>query len=679
MNYIQRIGISLILVTSVVTGYAQSDEVDSLNRKLATQPQDTLRVQMLYRLANLYKYEKPDTAYRLGQQGYQLALRLGDRRGEAKALNIMGGALSDLGDYPKGIRLLQQSLSITRSINDLEGTFKGLNNLAIPYVEQKDYQRALQYFREAMELFEQSSRQNNRFDGLTPSILYGNIGETYLYLNELDSAEHYLQQALPLARQPVGRANLDNLLHVMGQIQAKRGRNAIALDYFRQAIPISRENSNAFVEADARLNMARLFQQQGAVDSSLMYARSSLDLGQRSKYLRGVLRASELLVELTRGRNDAQALRYFQVAVAAKDNLFNQEKVKQMLTLDFEEQQRQQDIEAAKAEYQNRIRIYGLLTLVIGALLAALLLWRVNRRQQRTNALLSRQKKDIEQERSKAEQALAQLQAAQQQLIQKEKMASLGELTAGIAHEIQNPLNFVNNFSEVSSELITELAEGPIRQLPDAEKTYADELVNDLTQSLQKIHQHGQRASAIVKGMLAHSRQRSGEKRPTDLNALVHEYLNLAYRGQQVNDKQFQAELVTRYDPGIGPVELIPQDIGRVLLNIYNNAFYAIRQQQHTDGDTTYQPQLIVRTQAVDGHVEIRVKDNGTGIPDALQPKIFQPFFTTKPTGEGTGLGLSLSYEIVTKAHQGQLHVESKEGEGTEIIIALPAHPPIVS
>ena len=269
------------------------------------------------------------------------------------------------------------------------------------------------------------------------------------------------------------------------------------------------------------------------------------------------------------------------------------------------------------------------------------------------------------------EQSLTDLRATQSQLIQREKMASLGELTAGIAHEIQNPLNFVNNFSEVSAELVSELEEEQLK--PNRDTELEAEILIDLKQNLQKINHHGGRASAIVRGMLEHSRSSTGEKRPTDLNALADEYLKLAYHGLKAKDKNFNSELVTDFGNDLSLNEIVPQEIGRVLLNLYNNAFYAVQQRQKGKGHgDTYQPTITVSTTKVNGHTQIRVSDNGTGMSSSVQGKIFQPFFTTKPTGEGTGLGLSLSYDIITKGHGGSLTVESQEGEGTTFVIQLP-------
>jgi signal transduction histidine kinase/ligand-binding sensor domain-containing protein len=266
------------------------------------------------------------------------------------------------------------------------------------------------------------------------------------------------------------------------------------------------------------------------------------------------------------------------------------------------------------------------------------------------------------------EKAYHELKTTQQQLIQSEKMASLGELTAGIAHEIQNPLNFVNNFSEVNSELIAEMKQEIDNGNLDEVKTIA----NNIDENEQKIIFHGKRADTIVKGMLQHSRNSSGQKEPTDINALADEYLRLAYHGLRAKDKSFNATMKTDFDETIGNINIIPQDIGRVILNLITNAFYVVDEKKK-QGIQGYEPTVSVSTKKMRDKVLISVKDNGNGIPQKVLDKIFQPFFTTKPTGQGTGLGLSLSYDIV-KAHGGELKMETKEGEGSEFIIQLPNH-----
>jgi signal transduction histidine kinase len=245
-------------------------------------------------------------------------------------------------------------------------------------------------------------------------------------------------------------------------------------------------------------------------------------------------------------------------------------------------------------------------------------------------------------------------------------MASLGELTAGIAHEIQNPLNFVNNFSEVSTELVDEMKD----ELAAGNWQLATELAEDVKQNLEKINHHGKRAADIVKGMLQHSRNNSGTKEPTNINTLADEYLRLAYHGLRAKDKTFNATMKTDFDESIGKINIIPQDIGRVILNLITNAFYAVNEKKKGFGGE-FEPTVSVSTKRNDNQVLICVRDNGSGIPQKVLDKIFQPFFTTKPTGEGTGLGLSLAYDIV-KAHGGELRVETKEGEGSEFIIQLP-------
>jgi signal transduction histidine kinase len=272
----------------------------------------------------------------------------------------------------------------------------------------------------------------------------------------------------------------------------------------------------------------------------------------------------------------------------------------------------------------------------------------------------------LKEEKKRTEDALAELQVTQKQLIQSEKMASLGELTAGIAHEIQNPLNFVNNFSEVSKELLDEMKTA----LENGDEAEVKDIANNIIQNLEKINHHGKRADAIVKGMLQHSRTSSKQKEPTDINALSDEYLRLAYHGLRAKDKTFNAAHETDFDASAGNINIIPQDIGRVILNLITNAFYAVQEKSKTQLNN-YHPAVSVITKRIDDEVYISVKDNGGGIPENIVDKIFQPFFTTRPTGQGTGLGLSLAYDIV-KAHGGEIKVETKRGEGSVFSVSLP-------
>jgi signal transduction histidine kinase len=280
--------------------------------------------------------------------------------------------------------------------------------------------------------------------------------------------------------------------------------------------------------------------------------------------------------------------------------------------------------------------------------------------------------------RDTAEASLQQLKAAQASLIQAEKMASLGQLTAGIAHEIKNPLNFVNNFASLSVDLLDELKQAVapgFAMLNEAQRAEVDDLTRTLSGNLEKINEHGDRADAIVRSMLEHSRGTSGERRSVDLNALVEDALNLAYHGARAQDQGFNVTLRRDFDEGVAPITLVPQDITRVLLNLFSNAFYAARRRQGMDATPGFEPTLSVATRELGDAVEIRVRDNGIGIPEEVRGKLFQPFFTTKPTGEGTGLGLSISYDIVTQQHGGSITVDSKVGEYSEFTIRLPRNP----
>ena len=280
---------------------------------------------------------------------------------------------------------------------------------------------------------------------------------------------------------------------------------------------------------------------------------------------------------------------------------------------------------------------------------------------------LELKRKAIEETNEALQQSLENLKATQSQLIQSEKMASLGELTAGIAHEIQNPLNFVNNFSEVSNELIDEMYE----EIEKGDMEEAKFIAADIKQNLEKITHHGKRADAIVKGMLQHSRNNNGQREPTDINVLTDEYLRLAYHGLRAKDKSFNATLNTDFDDTIGKISIVPQDIGRVILNLITNAFYAV-DEKNKENLKDYLPTVSVSTKKKEDNLEIKVIDNGKGIPKEVIDKIFQPFFTTKPTGQGTGLGLSMSYDIVTKGHGGKLKVKTEENKGTTFTIELP-------
>ena len=355
-----------------------------------------------------------------------------------------------------------------------------------------------------------------------------------------------------------------------------------------------------------------------------------------------------------------QAYYYQKLTDSTNEEVRGLKKTAKMITTLLDDMERQNnerlEREAAQARFKQFVFIGALLILLV----VIWILFRFNQKEKKAKLLLEVKNKEIR--------------ATQSQLIQSEKMASLGELTAGIAHEIQNPLNFVNNFSEVNTELIKEIQDERSKTQDKRDEKLEDELLQDIVQNQEKINHHGKRASDIVKGMLQHSRSSSGVKEPTDINALADEYLRLAYHGLRAKDKSFNATMKTDFDETIGNINIIPQDIGRVILNLINNAFYAVNEKHKAESGkpkaegVSYEPTVSVSTKKEGNKVLISVKDNGNGIPQKILDKIFQPFFTTKPTGQGTGLGLSLSYDIV-KAHGGELTVETKEGEGSEFVI----------
>jgi signal transduction histidine kinase len=325
------------------------------------------------------------------------------------------------------------------------------------------------------------------------------------------------------------------------------------------------------------------------------------------------------------------------------------------------ENKRIEAIEDERSEKVARWTNFGAISFSILIGVIALLLFRNVRQSRLANSSLIEQKE-------KLQKTLDELKSTQSQLIQSEKMASLGELTAGIAHEIQNPLNFVNNFSEVNAELIEEAQ----REAGSGNQDTLNELLGDIKANSEKITFHGNRADAIVKSMLQHSRKTSAQKELTDINALCDEYLRLAYHGLRAKEKSFNAQFETDFDLSLPKVNVVSQDIGRVILNLINNAFYAVNERYKKEGKEGYVPQVKVSTRQVGEQIEITVTDNGGGIPPNIREKIFQPFFTTKPTGEGTGLGLSMSYDIITKGHGGKMEVVSKEGEGSSFILQIP-------
>jgi two-component system NtrC family sensor kinase len=635
----------ILFVSSALAQLAELKQTDSLKHQLLLAKHDTIRVLILAELAEAYRYRIPDSALLHGQRSLSLARKIKFSKGEVSALLSISVVMRELGNFPKALETGLKALQIAQDDHYILDEQRSLVRIANVHVASKNFRKALNYYRQAEKLLE-----------LFPNDFYSTVlqvwsGIAYEELNILDSALYYEQ----LASWKVFRYETlpPQYFRVLGNIQAKSGNSDLALQYYQQGIQSVLKNNNYRDAAPLYISIASLYKKLNQPDSAIHYARQGLAYGQLLAYKIRIMDASKLLAELYEQKDIKASLQYYKIATAAKDSMYSVEQVQALQSIAYNEQERKREIEAAKAAYQDNIRQYALLTGLGVFLIIALILNRNNKRKQKANKVL--------------EATLANLKSTQAQLIQSEKMASLGELTAGIAHEMQNPLNFVNNFSEVNSELVDELEQEVKKGNLDGIKSIA----KDIKENEQKINHHGKRADAIVKGMLQHSRSGSGVKEPTNINALADEYLRLAYHGFRAKDKSFNATMKTNFDETIGNINIMQQEIGRVILNLINNAFYAVSAKASATTDGSYKPTVSVRTKKIGDKVEVRVVDNGDGISPKILDKIFQPFFTTKPAGQGTGLGLSLAYDIV-KAHGGELKMETVEGESAEFVIQLP-------
>jgi signal transduction histidine kinase len=635
---------TIFFAVTSANGIAQNKYTDSLMHQLEMAKDDTSKALVMAELCYFYRYSSTDSSLSYGEKALALSQKINFWKGEANALNRLGLTMREKGDFPKALELQFKSLKIAQEHNYLLGIANANRRTGLVYYDLGDNVKALQYAFEALKY----DRLANNTRGIV--LQYMNIGISYGQLNMFDSSKYYLNKALD--RQAVIKDILTELNNYMGNLEAKKKNFPQALALYNKGIAIGIPNNDYRSVSNIFSNIADIQSQLHQTDSAILSAQKALQFGLLATNKKSIYTASKLLAQLYDSINPQQALHYYKIATAAKDSLFGAGNIQIIQNLVSKEEARQKEIEQAKVAYQNQLKQYGLIAGLAVFSIIAIILYRNNRQKHKANKVL--------------ESTLANLKSTQSQLVQSEKMASLGELTAGIAHEIQNPLNFVNNFSEVNTELIQELVE-------EAEKGNTHEVIQiakDIQDNESKINHHGKRADAIVKGMLQHSRSSTGHKEPTDINRLCDEYLRLAYHGLRAKDKLFNAILKTDYDETIGSIHIIPQDIGRVLLNLINNAFYAVDEKRKS-GIEQYEPTVYVSTKNIAGKVQISVADNGNGILQKIVDKIFQPFFTTKPTGQGTGLGLSLSYDIIM-AHGGQLKVETKEREGSAFIIQLP-------
>ena len=643
-------------------------QADSLRNVLDQNINDTLRMAANRELSLFYLDINSDSAIYYIEKDLPLARKLGLKLWEADALDLLGIISSNQGNYVKAIKSINEAFhivenkecekniwNISKFTNSGVPEYARLSMLGAIHSDVAGMYRRTGNFDKELNTIEECIKIATMInDNTLLSQAYRGLGGKFFYENRLDSALVLFRKSLAYAELAGYNKYKSNNYNLIGRIYLKQNQNELALENFLNGLQSAREQYNNSSIGETYVLMSNYYAQVDKNDSALYYARLGLVTSQNTGRLNNIISAYTSLVRIYKNHNRADsALVYLELANAAKDSMLGMEKIKQFQNIGFDEQLRLQELEKENLQTKSKIRVYSLLGGLGILLIVAFLLYRNNRQKQKTNKVL--------------ETTLSNLKNTQSQLIQSEKMASLGELTAGIAHEIQNPLNFVNNFSEVSNELIDELNE----ELNKGDIREAKVISSNIKQNLEKINHHGKRADAIVKGMLQHSRSSTGQKEPTDINALCDEYLRLSYHGLRAKDKSFNATTKTEFDASIGNINIISQDIGRVILNLINNAFYAVdeKKKQNLNG---YEPTVSVSTKKTNGKVEIKVADNGNGIPQKVLDKIFQPFFTTKPTGQGTGLGLSLSYDIV-KAHGGELKVETEEGKGSAFIIKLPA------
>ncbi len=695
------VSIYFILLTS--TCFPQGTETDSLRNVIAQSNDDTSKVNSLLQLSKAYAASSPADAMKFGNEALQLAQKLKYKPGKAYALKNIGMVYYNQTRYVETIDYWNQSYLLFDSIGDRGNESLMLNNLGSVYMNQGDYAKALDYFFKSLQISEQSKdRPNiaramgnigtaysyNEFtydkalgyylkalaisedlnDKNTMGALLVNIGETYLKRNKDDSALYYFKKSLEAYE---NTENIPYSLNDIGRTYAKEGNYTLAIQYHERALAFAKKLNLQLDIVQSYLGLGDTYYKMSrypvAVNAYQKAKDYSYDISLK-KELRdayfGLARTYAAMKDYYRAYN------FQTLYTKIKDTLINLDIAQKVTNLqtnfDIQKKQGQIDIltrDQALQSMELKRQKFARNTLAASLLFVfaiAFVLYKLYRKVGRRTLQLRR--------------SFEELKSTQAQLIQSEKMASLGALTAGIGHEIQNPLNFVNNFSEVNEELLKELQNGPLQKLEGADKEEVTEIIEDLTQNMMKINHHGKRADAVIKGMLQHSRKNTGQKELTDLNALADEYLRLSYHGLDPKAKSLNITIETDFDANLslpsGQVDINPQDLGRVLLNLYNNSLYSmIEKKQHSDA--SYSPLLKVHTQRINNKIEIRVRDNGMGIPSKVLDKIFQPFFTTKPSGQGTGLGLSLSYDII-KAHGGELKVKTLEGEYAEFVIEIP-------
>ncbi|MEP6951147.1 MAG: tetratricopeptide repeat protein [Ginsengibacter sp.] len=695
----QRLIVSICFISVCMLCVAQDNGSDSLKRVLSTAKDDTNKVNKLLQLSRDYVSSAPEDAIAYGIKARDLAQKLKFSSGKAYALKNIGMVYYNQTKYPETIEYWSQSYLLFDSIGDKINEALLLNNLGSVYMNRGDDAKALEYYFKSLQLAEESGDKhkkaiamvnigtvysNNKFtydkaleyylkalplseelgDKNVMGGLLVNIGDTYLNRDKDDSALYYFKRSL------VAYENTENIpysLNAIGRTYTKEGNYKLAKQYHEQALSFAKKSNLQLDIVQSYLGLGAAHYQEGDYAEAVKAYENARSITSAIKLKKELRDAYHGLALTYAGLEDFKnAFHYQTLYTDIKDTLFNADIAAKAdsLQVNFEIQKKQsqidiltkdqdlQKLEVRRQKFARNTFAAGLAFVFV----ITFILFKLYRKVGRRTLQLRR--------------SLEELKSTQAQLIQSEKIASLGALTAGIGHEIQNPLNFVNNFSEVNIELLRELEEGPLKKLSDSDKMAAIEIVTDLEQNMEKINHHGKRAATIVKGMLQHSHSAAGVKELTNINTLADEYLRLSYHALRAKDGSINITTQTGFDENIGDINVIPQEIGRVLLNLFTNAFYSVNEKKKLQPEG-YHPTVSVSTKKLTDKIQVIVKDNGMGIPKKVMERIFQPFFTTKPPGEGTGLGLSMSYDIV-KAHGGELKAVTKEGEYAEFIMILP-------
>ncbi|MDF7811305.1 ATP-binding protein [Hymenobacter sp. YC55] len=664
-------------------GIGQSPQTAAFQQALAHASTDTSRVLLLADLSATYRYSHFDSVQWYALQGLKLARRIGYPKGEGRCLSRLAILPAERGNLPEALRLNLQALQLNRQSHDLCGVARSLNQTGLLYFALDDFRPSLRCYFQARATYQQAHLNDI---SLLASITT-NIGASYQGLALLDSASYYLRQAhdLTVTPPPTGWSCWGNpqpyILRELGRLQVSRGLTSSAVDHYRRSAKAAMPENDLRSRCRAFQYLAELYYRRQQTDSCVFYARKSLVVGQTLPFIVGVLRTSTLLADVFRARGQSDStLKYMGIMLTAQDSLHNPHRIKQLDAIGFDEQLRLRQLEEERAELTSSFRLYALWVGLGTLLLVALLLGRhiykqkqANQRLQHLNNQISQQKEELTRQRDTLGRMVQQLRTTQSQLVLREKMASLGELMASVAYEIKTPMSSVKNFAAISAGLCQDLREELAKTaLPIDDQQLIDEMFNNLSHYQSRIVLDSQRAEGFVNSMLDYSSTGPAQRQATDLNALANEYMRFTYNDLRLKNRHFNTALFYYPDEMLPLVPVVRQELGRVLISLFTNAYHAVHQRQRQATEEEYVPQVTLRTRLLGEQAEIRVRDNGPGVPEESLTDIFQRFFTTKPDGEGMGLGLWVSYDIITRGHGGMLAVESKFGEYTEFIITLP-------